>query len=63
MNRTKTAHTCALIKVLMKTGKHAGKVVTILDVPHVTVRSGSTVTSLLPGLEGVGTIVGDEQNN
>lgn len=63
MERTQTAPTFGLIKVLMKTGKHTGKIVTILDVPHVTIRSGSTVTSLLPGLEGVGTIVGDAQNN
>ena len=61
--KTNSAHTCALIKVMMKTGKHAGEIVTILDVPLVTVREGSKVTSLLPGCEGVGTIVGDEQNN
>lgn len=58
-----SAHTCALIKVLMRSGKHAGREVTVLDVPHVTVRRGSTVEILLPGLEGVGTIVGEPESN
>lgn len=42
----------------MKTGKHAGTVITVLDMPGIVRRSsGSTVEILIPGLEGVGTIV------
>lgn len=52
-----------IIRVLMRTGKHAGTVVEVADVPGVVIRSGSKVEILLPGLEGVGTIVGDPEKN
>lgn len=53
-------HTYALIRVLMRTGKHAGKVVTIMDIPFVTEHGGGDgVRSLLPGLEGEGIRVPD----
>lgn len=57
MNRvfSQHKHTYALIRVLMRTGKHAGKIVTIMDIPFITEHGESDgVKSLLPGLEGEG---------
>lgn len=54
---------CEIIHVLMKTGKHTGQVVQVLDLPGVVEREGATVRVLLPGLEGVGTIVDQPENN
>ena len=61
--RQQSNHSCQLIQVMMKTGKHAGKIVTILDVPGVVVRTGPVVMSMLPGLEGTGQVVGNAGEN
>lgn len=51
-------HTNETIHVLMRSGKHAGQVVQVLDIPHITRRTGGDgIEILLPGLEGHGVIV------
>lgn len=56
-------HTNQLIYVLMRTGKSAGRVVTVLDAPFAVERTGSRVEIMLPGVEGVGTIVDRPEDN
>lgn len=49
------------LRLLMKTGKHAGLTVTLVDMPAVAQPKGNGAwLVLLPGLEGIGVEVPDD---